>query len=388
MNKKIIFFTTPAYGHMLSVIPVIKKLIDVGYQIDCYSSKRFENMIKKCNANFIEYKIDFENYILKDITSNFFELTKALVDLNENVYKEYINEIDYTDVDLIIYDSMCSFGKNIAFKHNIKSICFVTTLAFNLPVFLFSNLFTSTVPLYLKHLKEFKSLFKREKIFRKKEKLQRLKVIDLFVNSGDKTIIFSPKEFQPFYKTFPKSFHFVGTTIKERCEFENLFEEKSDKKYDYCFSLGTISTENLVLYDEWLNNEYMKDKEVIISAGNSNIENKNTKHTIKQRINQIQVLKNCDYFINHAGLNSVFESIYYGVPQICIPQQQEQRHIAKIVQKNKVGFYAPKYNIKYLKEIEKIKDSNKLIKWKECIRSYDGTNNAFKVIDDFIKEKK
>ena len=80
-NKKIIFFTTPAYGHMLSAMPVIKQLIEIGYEVDCYSSKKFETMINKCGANFIEYIVDFEKYIFSEITSNFFELTKALVSL-------------------------------------------------------------------------------------------------------------------------------------------------------------------------------------------------------------------------------------------------------------------------------------------------------------------
>ena len=37
----------------------------------------------------------------------------------------------------------------------------------------------------------------------------------------------TPKEFQPFYKTFNKNFCFVGTTIKERLQKQN----KNYKRY-------------------------------------------------------------------------------------------------------------------------------------------------------------
>ena len=86
-SKKIIFFSTPAYGHTLCVLPVIKRLVEKGYIVECYSTIDFKEMFEKIGAKFIEYEIDFEIRKLDKITSNMFELMKALININRHAYE-------------------------------------------------------------------------------------------------------------------------------------------------------------------------------------------------------------------------------------------------------------------------------------------------------------
>ncbi|MGN0795163.1 MAG: nucleotide disphospho-sugar-binding domain-containing protein, partial [Aristaeellaceae bacterium] len=44
---------------------------------------------------------------------------------------------------------------------------------------------------------------------------------------------------------------------------------------------------------------------------------------------QLDVLRNADYFITHAGTGSAMEAMYYGVPCVCIPQMDEQQLTAR-----------------------------------------------------------
>ena len=48
---------------------------------------------------------------------------------------------------------------------------------------------------------------------------------------------------------------------------------------------------------------------------------------IKNSVNQIEVLQNSDVFITHCGMNSVNESLYYGVPMVLFPQHSEQKMV-------------------------------------------------------------
>jgi UDP:flavonoid glycosyltransferase YjiC (YdhE family) len=50
--------------------------------------------------------------------------------------------------------------------------------------------------------------------------------------------------------------------------------------------------------------------------------------TIKSHINQMEVLKHCDVFITHGGMNSVNEGLYWGVPLCIHPFQIEQNIVA------------------------------------------------------------
>jgi UDP:flavonoid glycosyltransferase YjiC (YdhE family) len=43
---------------------------------------------------------------------------------------------------------------------------------------------------------------------------------------------------------------------------------------------------------------------------------------------QVDILKRASLFITHAGMNSVSESIQYGVPLICVPQYGDQPLVA------------------------------------------------------------
>ncbi len=183
MGKKIIFFSTPALGHITPAYGVIKILVRDGYKVDWYCSKKYEKIIEESGANFIEYGIDFENECnLSNVTENLVKLLDSLVNLNQSGYTLY-NNIDYNNVALIIYDSMISFAKNISKEKNIKSICLCTTMAYNPFVFIFSNLFCSTIKLFANNISRVTKIIKKEKEFRKQNDLQKFSLIDFFINS-------------------------------------------------------------------------------------------------------------------------------------------------------------------------------------------------------------
>ena len=48
-------------------------------------------------------------------------------------------------------------------------------------------------------------------------------------------------------------------------------------------------------------------------------------------VDQIAVLQQADVFVSHCGMNSVSESLYFGVPLIMLPQTSEQDGVAERV---------------------------------------------------------
>ena len=57
---------------------------------------------------------------------------------------------------------------------------------------------------------------------------------------------------------------------------------------------------------------------------------------------QLEVLENASYFITHAGIGSVMEAAYYGVPMLAIPQMDEQAFTAKCMVDAGLGVMIPK----------------------------------------------
>ncbi|MGM9680858.1 MAG: hypothetical protein ACI3XR_05080 [Eubacteriales bacterium] len=383
-QKRILFFSTPAYGHMMCVGPVLKRLAEEGYCVDCYSTPTFRDLVFSYGVHYVEYAVDFESISLKEITSDFFVLMKSLLDLNRQAYLTYHSMTIYDDVDLILYDSMCSFAKNIAYQKKIPSVCFVTTLAFNCFVFLFGGLAVSSVPLYLKNHSAIRKALKEEKRFRSENGIPKLSLLDLFMNTGDETVVFSPKQFQPFSGTFKKSIHFVGTTVRDR----NLMSSPDGtvEKCCYYISLGTIFTENRQLLEQILKSNKIRSGKTVLVTGKMSIDTGCGNIVCRPRVNQIGQLQNCKIFINHGGINSVYESIYFGVLQICIPQQEEQRLVSKIVARKKLGIYRPAFDEKSLDLIENPKFTAGLARMSEILHQMDGTGTAVAIIKNLIKE--
>ncbi|MDE5966491.1 MAG: glycosyltransferase [Lachnospiraceae bacterium] len=382
----ILFFMTPAYGHSLCVLPIIKRLVEKGYRVQCYITSEFQKLVEQCGAEYVSYSLDFENLVLKDVTADFYELMKALTRLNQEAYPLYLPVVEREQPDIILYDSMCAFAKNIAHRTQIPSACMVATLAFNLPVFLFSHMFPSSVLLYLKNRKGIQKVIKDERHFRRQNSLPRFRMIDLFMNRAKTTIVLSPKEFQPFYRTFSKRVHFVGTTLKDKIA---MFHEpqKEYEAYDLYISMGSVFTDNIKELKSLFLEEEGSKHSIIAVVGDEEIKTTHDNITLCKWVNQIDVLPHCRFFVNQGGLNSVYESIYFGIPQLCIPKQEEQRLDSIVVQKKKLGFFRKEFRREWLEAAWESKDNLEISRMQKILRQQDGTARAGELIEQAMERK-
>ena len=385
-GKRVVFFSTPAYGHLQAVYPVLARLVRAGVRVDWYCTEAYRELVTKTGAHFHPYCVDFSRYPLDRLTADFFSLYRGLLVLNRRCYLRYRREIRENPPDLLLYDSMCSFGKNLAKQFGLPSVCLCTTLAYNLPTLIFSNLFWPSLKLTVKHAPELLRLTLKEQCFRRREELPGFSPLDLFVNRGDKTLVFSPPEFQPFVRSFPPSFVFAGTTIRDRIEADSSIEN-----CDIYLSLGSIFAARTGELERILETPLFRGKKVIVSAGYAAADLQKRlgreRLTFVRRTNQLALLPKTGLFVNHGGLNSVYESLYFGVFQICIPQQEEQRLTARLVEKKKLGLCCPRsrgWSEAELRRAE-LKCRPRIERYRRILRSYDGTARALRCIQELLR---
>jgi len=385
-GKRVVFFSTPAYGHLQAVYPVLARLVRAGVRVDWYCTEAYRELVTATGAHFHPYCVDFSRYPLDRLTADFFSLYRGLLVLNRRCYLRYRREIRENPPDLLLYDSMCSFGKNLAKQFGLPSVCLCTTLAYNLPTLIFSNLFWPSLKLTVKHALELLRLTLKEQCFRRREGLPGFSPLDLFVNRGDKTLVFSPPEFQPFAQSFPPSFDFVGTTIRDRIEADSSIEN-----CDIYLSLGSIFAARTGELERILETPLFRGKKVIVSAGYAaaDLQKRLGRERLSfvRRTNQLALLPKTGLFVNHGGLNSVYESLYFGVFQICIPQQEEQRLTARLVEKKKLGLCCPRpreWSEAELRRAE-LKCRPRIERYRHILRSYDGTARALRCIQELLR---
>ncbi|WP_025026293.1 macrolide family glycosyltransferase [Caldalkalibacillus mannanilyticus] len=331
MNK-IAFFSIPAHGHTNPTLPVVEELVNRGHEVWYYSFLEFKEKIERIGAKFIpcdEFlppvsQQELEHKVGKDFAA----LIEMIVDTTIALDEKVCAELRAFQPDCIVSDSLCFWGKLFAQKLGIPYICSTTTFAFN----------KHTAKLMRRGLKEIVNMLLGIPRMNKKMKLLRSHgyEVDGFVsivqndNETD-TIVYTTKEFQPMAESFSDRYAFVGPSIRKSPQLLDPRRNRKDQKLIY-ISLGTVLNQNKDFYQNCMKAFVDSPYEVVMSVGEkteiASLSRIPKNFSVKDYVDQIAMLQKADVFITHCGMNSVSESLYYGVPMVLFPLHSEQRLVA------------------------------------------------------------
>ncbi|MFD2700990.1 macrolide family glycosyltransferase [Paenibacillus shunpengii] len=330
--SKIVFFSIPAHGHTNPTIPVVRELVNRGHEVWYYSFLEFQEKIEAAGAVFIacdEYlpKLSPEELDRK-AGKDFAALIEMVADTTIALDAKVCKELQELQPDCIVSDSLCFWGKLFASKLKIPYICSTTTFAFN----------QHTAKLMKRSFRELlKMAFGMPRINKKIQMLRNhgydvRSFISIVQNDNDTdTIVYTSKEFQPMADTFSERYAFVGPSIRTLSPQEN---NKKDRQLIY-ISLGTVLNNNREFYDNCINAFAQSNYTVVMSVGEkTDIKSLGIipeNFMVRNTVDQISVLQTADAFITHSGMNSVSESLYFGVPMVLFPQHSEQKMVANRV---------------------------------------------------------
>ena len=369
--SKIVFFNIPAYGHTNPTLGVVKELVSRGHQVWYYSYNVMRKEIESAGATFIscddydtEQKLDEKDAtrVGKDLAFSAKILVDTTLALDEKVSKEMAE----LKPDCIVADSMALWGKAVALKLGIPFVSSTTTFAFNKHS---ARIMKQGIGDLLKMI--FTSPKTSKEVKRLKAKGYPVKNILDIIGSDDNTntIVYTSPEFQPCSETFSEKYAFVGPSIRPATDEI----EKNRDKLIY-ISMGTVNNDMMSFYKQCISALTYTDYQVIMSVGNivsieefgklpENI-------SVFSHVDQIAVLKQADVFLSHCGMNSVSESLYFGVPLVMLPQTSEQKGVAERVFQLGAGVKLDK-SVYVLSAINEILEDNT---YKE---------NALKIADGF-----
>ena len=373
--SKIVFFCIPAHGHTNPTLEVVRELISRGNEVWYYSYNEFRDKIESTGAKFISCDdYDMEKKLsAKDSTRVGKDLafsTKLLVDTTLALDEKVCSEMEEIKPDCIVADSMALWGKAVALKLGIPFVSSTTTFAFNqYSARIMKQGFGELIKMLLSMPKTSKQ------VKRLKDKGYPVNsIIDIIGNDDNThTIVYTSPEFQPCSETFSEKYAFVGPSIRPATEEI----EKKKEKLIY-ISMGTVNNDMMPFYRSCISALKETDYQVIMSVGNlvsvedfgeipENI-------SVYSYIDQIAVLEKADIFVSHCGMNSVSESLYFGVPIVMLPQTSEQRGVAERVRQLGAGI-----------KVEKKKGTAVLSAIKEIWDNENYKKNAVKIAEDFRK---
>ncbi len=343
--SKIVFFCIPAHGHTNPTLGVVRELVSRGHQVWYYSYNMMREKIEAAGAAFVscddydmEQKLNAKDAarIGKDMAFSIKILVDTTLALDDKVCKE----MEELKPDCIVADSMALWGKAIARKLHIPFVSSTTTFAFNQHSAKVMK--HGLRDLFLMHFAIPKT---GRQIRRLQDKGYPVKnVLDIIGNDENThTIVYTSPEFQPSSETFSEKYAFVGPSIRPATD---EIEKKSDKLI--YISMGTVNNDMMPLYKQCVAALADTEYQVIMSVGNlvsmkefgtlpENI-------SVFSHVDQIAVLQKADVFVSHCGMNSVSESLYFGVPLIMLPQTAEQAGVAERVYQLGAGIKLDKSN--------------------------------------------
>ena len=330
--SRIVFFCIPAHGHTNPTLGVVRELIARGHQVWYYSYEMLREKIEEtravfvpCDAYDMEQQLDPKQSVRvgKDLAFS----TKILVDTTLALDDKVCADMQRLNPDCIVADSMAIWGKAVAMKLGIPFVSSTTTFAFNQHS---AKIMKQSPGEILNMILSAPKIAKDIKRLQEKGYPVR-NVLDLIGSDENAhTIVYTSPEFQPCAETFSDKFAFVGPSIRPAAE-------KIEKTRDILvyLSMGTVNNDMMPFYRRCISALADAPYQVILSVGNLvSVEEFGDlpEHiSVFSHVDQIAVLQQADVFVSHCGMNSVSESLYFGVPLGMLPQTSEQKGVAQRV---------------------------------------------------------
>jgi len=338
---------------MKTNLALVKAMVDKGYEVYYYADDKFKNIVEESGANFVPYKTDLKPYLIQEVADGGLNnVLKTKLKIDDMMYDEAKVSIEEINPSFIIHDGMAAFGKHAAFSKNVIAISTSYSMIPGLISFLTNSaLIRNTIHSFFKSPRETLKVLLESRRYKKRYGLKQNPLTDPFVSEVDLNLIFLPEFLQPQRNLLGKKYFFTKPIIEENSFVDTDIEFNNDKPLVYV-CLGTMSGDCKKETEAIIRILLRKDVNILLSKGRgAGIDiPENEKLVIRDFVNQENVLKSTALFINHGGMHSVYESIWYKVPQICIPNQTEQESNARTVQKIKCGIYVKKLDERKLEK--------------------------------------
>ena len=298
----ILFVTLAGHGHVTPTLAVVEELTRRGAEVDYATGAEHAEAVIGAGARWVELPAlpDFRPVTANPIDEWFPHYFRAM----SATYPVLLDHCRTAAPDLICYDSTNWPARLVAHALGIQAVRTVPHTASNAHY----NLMDASQARYVADdLAAFTSRYDVE-----------LDIPSTIEAPEACSIVFVPREFQPYGETFDESFHFVGPVLGSR-----LDEEWSPRRDDLPLlfvSLGSIMSD-AGFYRACA--EQFGDGAWQVAMTAKDVEGTDDVD-VQPWFPQPAVLKHAKAFISHGGMNSTMEALHQGVPLVVVPQTPEQ----------------------------------------------------------------
>lgn len=341
-----LFLGLPLHGHVNPTLPVVEGLVARGHEVVYYATEPFRAAIERTGATFSPYRNDHLNHTA-NIPARMDQLAWLLTRTAAEVLDDELKEMRATAADYVIADATAPWGHWVAEALGLPVLTSVTTFAFNRQVLRYGVAHgvrptsLAFVTSKIRHLIKAVSL---QRGMRRRHRLRGPSAMTAMFGRSNLNIIYTSRMFQPCAETFDDRYIFVGP-MTARVESEPLVLPADDRPLVYV-SLGTLFNDNPGFYRTCFEAFRGQPWRALMSVGpalaGGALGEPPENVVVRAHVPQLQVLQRASGFVSHGGMNSVSESLTFGVPLLVLPQMSEQHIVGRRVEELGAGLFAAK----------------------------------------------
>ena len=337
------FYNIPFHGHVNPTLPLMRELVARGDEVTYFSTATFEARIQATGALYRAYGSSYSFEQTRKV-AHVVHLGSQVAEATYALLPDVLDSVAAESPDYLMFDMSAPWGKIASRQLHIPAVASFPHLPFYWRTVLNDfRVLRKGIQSIRPGYGYWRKLRRQTARIIKDYQLRDPKSINVLSSSAELNIVFSSRFFQPYEKHFDDSYLYVGPEIEwERQEEPMPIQRQAGQKLIY-IAVGTVYRANLEFFraciEAFADPQYL----VILSVGRA-IEPESLGATapnfkVEQYVPQLSVLEQADLFITHGGMNSISESVYYGVPMIVVPNTIEQAINAARVEQLQAGFY-------------------------------------------------
>ena len=337
------FYNIPFHGHVNPTLPLIRELVVRGDEVTYFSTATFEARIQVTGAHFRAYSSSYSFEQTRKVAHVVY-LGYQVAEATYALLPDVLSSIAEERPDYLMFDMSAPWGKIASRQMRIPAVASFPHLPF------YWRTVLSDWRVLRKGMRSIRPGYGYWRRLQRQTakivndyRLRDPKALNVLSSSAELNIVYSSRHFQPYEKHFDDSYLYVGPQIElARQEAPMTIQKRAGQRLIY-IAVGTVYQANLDFFraciKAFTDTEYL----VILSVGRAidpeALGATPTNFRIEQYVPQLSVLEQSDVFITHGGMNSISESVMYGVPMIVVPNTIEQAINAARVEQLNAGLY-------------------------------------------------
>lgn len=329
----IVFLSVPAYGHLNPVLPIVAELVRRGHRATVFDEPPFAPVIEAAGARFVAYPpaMSMEDMAAVLMDGDLMKTFSLFLSVTPKLYDFCVAALRDDPPDVIVPDGIALWGEMVGKRLRVPTVVTSPFFAYEIAPVARADEFRRN----LRNLIPQAPALVADWIRIALKGVWMLPLHwPLLPMRGDLTLMLTSRDLHPPSKIVGgKRWAFAGAMIDARTRPEAFDFKRLDGRPVIYVSLGTLLFSKTDFYERCMEALADYPAQVLLSAGKgtdlARFADAPKNFIVAQSFPQLDVLQIATMFITPAGLNSLHEALWYGVPMVAVPQHFEQLHNAE-----------------------------------------------------------